>query len=79
MSYVLDPGALLAASQLSPGHALGAMPNAPVIPNPLPGARRVRRSRTALAARLESLAEKVRPYEPAPVCRPVVPECAAAR
>jgi hypothetical protein len=73
MNYVLDPGALLAASQLSPDRAYSAMPNAPVIPDALPGTGRVRRVRGGLATTLEALAGKVRPYEPAPVCRSVAP------
>lgn len=73
MSYILDPGALLAAQQMSPDRAFSAMPNAPVIPDPLPGRGRLRQLRKALAASLESLAGKVRPYEPTPVCRSVVP------
>lgn len=71
MNYILDPGALLAAAQLSPDRAYSAMPNAPVVPDPLPGSGRVRRARRALAAALESLAGRVRPYEPASVCRSV--------
>lgn len=71
MSYILDPGALLAAQQMSPDRAYSAMPNAPVIPDALPGTSRLRPLRRALAESLETLAGKVRPYEPAPGCRSV--------
>ena len=71
MSYILDPGALLAAHQMSPDRAYSAMPNAPVIPDPVRGTRTLRQLRRALAASLESLAGKVRPYDPTPVCNSV--------
>ena len=71
--YILDPGALLASAQMSPretGPAYTALPHAPVVPDPVRGAGALRRTRHGLAAALEALAGKVRPYEPA--CRPAV-------
>ncbi|MDX6210573.1 MAG: hypothetical protein QOE24_2964 [Frankiales bacterium] len=64
MSAILDPGALLAARAMSTDKAYSAMPNAPMIPDPVPGTRQLRSVRRTLATGLESLARWVKPYEP---------------
>ncbi|MDX6230347.1 MAG: hypothetical protein QOI76_3737 [Frankiales bacterium] len=64
MSAILDPGALLAAKAMSTDKAFSAMPNAPMIPDPVPGTRQIHSVRRTIATVLESAADWVKPYEP---------------
>ncbi len=63
MNVILDPGALMAAKIMSPDRAFSAMPNAPVVPDRVPGTDPLLALRRATASGLAALAEWVRPRE----------------
>ncbi len=63
MNVILDPGVLIAAKIMSPDRAFSAMPNAPVVPDRLPGTDRLLVLRRSMASGLAALAEWVRPRE----------------
>lgn len=72
MSYILDPGAMMAAQSMAGDRARSALPNAPLIPDPIPGTSKVHAVRRGVAAALAGLADWVRPYEPKEPARRLV-------